>query len=566
MRPARVTVLKAALVAVMLWCLWLPLGDMLRYPDRISVFPNLVTDATTYYNLARELAATWRNDIPTFYPPLWIGLMAGVFTVTGPSLVAGKLISWTALVVCVVVAAWLARRIYGTWAAWIAAVLCASSAGLRAYVGTLQYEVTTAALLLVSIAFAVRVVETQPSRQAFVRAALAGLSGALLILARETFVVAVVLLAAWIAHRVARATTRRHAIALASIYCAGALSLPAVWTVVQSTREGRVVVVTDKGPVTIALGNHPTANGTYNEPLVGMAEPAGLPFIRQYPRRAAVLFARKALYFWGVLRDGWTAPQPLNAWLWRATTGVVPLQWIGAVVRGGWLLVAFLISLWLLGRTRLEQWWALPAIVIALWTIHIIALSSYRFAVPVLPLTFVIVSGPVVALLQRVGDVVRIPVVGLAAAGALAVAVAAQYQSWPLQVTYDAVDLDGALASNERDAVSGDAARIADATRGIRPVVLLADEYLPSGRLTASVRMRRLTDGPDAPAVRVFLYHLDGTPACLSDVAARDLRRDRFVDVEIGCELRSDGPATFGVVSLGVADLSVERVNLSWHH
>jgi 4-amino-4-deoxy-L-arabinose transferase-like glycosyltransferase len=549
----------------MLWCLWLPLGDMLRYPERISVFPNLVTDATTYYNLARELAATWRNNIPTFYPPLWIGLMAAVFTFTGPSLIAGKLISWTALVVCVVVAAWLARRIYGMWAAWIAALLCASSAGLRAYVGTLQYEVTTAALLLVSSALAVRTLEKQSSRHAHVRAAVAGLSGALLILARETFVVAVVLLAAWLAHRVAQVTTRRHGVVLAGIYFAAAISLPAVWAVMQSTRENRLVFVTDKGPVTIALGNHPTANGTYTEPLVGMAEPAGWPFIRQYPQRAGVLFVRKALYFWGVLRDGWTAPQPLNAWLWRATTGALPLQWIGAVVRGGWLLVAFVISLWLLGRARIEQWWVLPAIVIALWTIHIISLSSYRFAVPVLPLTFVLVGGPLASLLRHVADAVRTPVVGLAAAGALAVAVASQYQSWPLGVTYDAVDLDGALASNERDAVSGEPARIADAKRGTRPIVLLADEYLPSGRLTASVRMRRLTDGPDAPAARVFLTHLDGSPACVSDVAADNLRRDRFVDVEVACELRSDGPATFGVVSLGVSDLAVERVNLSWH-
>ena len=99
MRPTRSAVIKMGLVGLVLWCLWLPLADMLRYPERVSVFPNLTTDAANYYNLARELSATWQNNIPTTYPPLWIGLMATVFSVTGPSYVAGKLISWTALVI-----------------------------------------------------------------------------------------------------------------------------------------------------------------------------------------------------------------------------------------------------------------------------------------------------------------------------------------------------------------------------------------------------------------------------------------------------------------------------------
>src|SRR5919108_2281078 len=256
MRPARSTVLKFALIALMLWCLWLPLSDMLQYPERISVFPNLVPDAATYYELARQLSTSWHNNIPTFYPPVWIGLMAGVFTITGASLIAGKLISWIGLVTCVVLAAWLARRVYGRPAAWVAALLCASSAGLRAYVGTLQYEVTTAAILLVSVVLAVRASEARTPAQGHRRAALAGLSGAVLILTRETFVVAVVLLAAWITYRVAQSATRQHSVALAAVYSVCALSLPLAWTAVQSTREGRLVLVTDKGPITIALGNN----------------------------------------------------------------------------------------------------------------------------------------------------------------------------------------------------------------------------------------------------------------------------------------------------------------------
>ena len=565
MRPARCAVIKMALIGLILWCLWLPLADMFRFPDRVSVFPNLVTDAATYYDLARELSATWQNNIPTTYPPLWIGLMAAVFSISGPSYVAGKLISWTGLVIIVILAAWLARRVYGSTAAWMAAVLCAASAGLRAYVGTLQYEIVTATLLLVSIALAVRTIDPVNTPQQRRRAALAGFSGALLILARETFVIAVVLLAAWIAHRLWRATNRGRALGCAGLYLVLAFSLPLAWSVVQSSREGRFVPVTDKGPIVIALGNHPTANGTYNEPLVGMAEPAGFPFIRQYPRRAAVLFARKALYFFGVLRDGWTAPQPLNVWIWRATTGALPLGAIGAVVRGGWLLVALLVSIWLLGRARLANWWVLPAIVIGVWAVHVISLSSYRFAVPVLPLSYVLVSGPAAAVLRSIGEALRIPVVAIAALMAASITVAAQYQRWPLRASYEAVDLDGVAAANELDAVAARPVRFAEAKRGVRPIALLPDEYLPAGRLTATVRARRVSEASDGPGLQVVLYHLDGTPACQADVSSAQLSRDRFVDLEVPCQLRSDGPATLAVVTMGVADIAVERVNLSWH-
>jgi hypothetical protein len=207
----------------------------------------------------------------------------------------------------------------------------------------------------------------------------------------------------------------------------------------------------------------------------------------------------------------------------------------------------------------------LPGIVIAIWAIHVISLSSFRFGVPTLPLTYVIVSGPVAALVRRGGQALRLPVVAVGAWAIAGVAVAAQYHAWPLRVAYEAVELDGLRASNEPDAVAGRPVRVADAKRGERPVVLLADEYLPAGRLTATIRARRTSDGADGPALRVVLYHLDGTPAGLSDVSSRDLSRDHFVDVDVACHLRSDGPATLAVVTLGAADVAVERVILSWH-
>jgi hypothetical protein len=62
------------------------------------------------------------------------------------------------------------------------------------------------------------------------------------------------------------------------------------------------------------------------------------------------------------------------------------------------------------------------------------------------------------------------------------------------------------------------------------------------------------------------MYHLDGTVACQSDVESGALYRDRFANIEVPCRLQSDGPATVAVLTLGRADVAVERLNLNWHH
>jgi len=557
--------LRAALVALITWTLWLALNDVLTYPTRVSVLPNLTADAETYHALAAELSATWRNNIPAKFPPMWIGLMALVYSVSGVSVVAGKLISWTGLVALVLLSAWLGRKIYGTAAAWVAAVVCASSAGLRAYVGTLQYEIATATFLLAMLALAVHASASDNSSRLFRRVLVAGLAGAVLILTRETFIVAVLLTAAWIAHRTAVTHTPRAAMLGGALFLAVALTPPVGWATVQSVREGRLIPITEKGPKEFALGNHATANGTYNEPLVGMAQPAGVEFIRSHPRQALVLFGRKVLYFWGVLRDGWNAPRPISVWVWRATGGLLPFSAIAPTVRGGWLLVAFVVSLWFLGRDGLRAWGLLPAIVVAVLLIHAISLSSYRFAVPVLPVVYVVVSGPLARLASAALRLLRVPLLALTIIFAAAIGLAAQFREWPLEIDYAAADLDGLAAANELDTVAGRIVRVADANRGTRPVVLLPDEYLPAGALTVTVRARRLSDAEvDSAMARVVLSHLDGRPACVSDIAAGQLSPERYINAEVRCRLQRDGPATLAVFSLGAADFAIDRVNLRW--
>lgn len=557
---------RVALVGAIGWFLALPLVDILRYPNRVSIYSSLQVDAAEYDAIARETAATWHFDLPPKIQPGWITLLAVVYRAAGPTLVAGKLLSWGALVGSVVLCGLLARRVSGPAAGWTAAMLCASSPALRAYTGTLQYEVTAGALALCMLVLAVRAADAGDPCQLARRAAAAGLVSAVLVLTREPFAAVVPMVALWMAGQAKRQVGLGAASISALILVAIAAAPALAWSTHRSLREGRLILISDKGTKEFEYGNNPRANGTFNEPLVGVGEPAGLPFVRQFPHRALVLVARKVLYFWGGLRDGWTVPQPANVWLWRATSGTVPLEVIAPIVRGGWLLVAFVAACWLLGREGFARWWVLPSIVMAIMTIHILTISSYRFAVSVLPISYVIASGPVARLLIAFGSWVRAPVVAVSCALLLFVVVALQFQRPRFHLAYAAADLDGVRADNRVDPVSGRLARTADAARGERPIVLLSDEYLPGGDLTLTIRARRASDAPvrGAAVLRASVSELNGRTACVLDVPEGQLPRERFTQIEIPCRLNAAGPATLAIFSLGTADVLIDEVRLTW--
>jgi hypothetical protein len=184
-----------------------------------------------------------------------------------------------------------------------------------------------------------------------------------------------------------------------------------------------------------------------------------------------------------------------------------------------------------------------------------------------LPIVYVIVSGPIATLALLLGRTLRPAPIALASAFLCACMLAMQFADWPLALHYDAVALEGVAADNRVDPVSGRPARVADAARGQRPIVLLSDEYLPSGEVTMTVRARLTESGSDrisVPVARIVLLQSGGRIACERTISALELQRDHFESIEAECRLPRTGPTTFAIESLGNADLAIDDLALTW--
>src|SRR4029450_7785276 len=97
--------------------------------------------------------------------------------------------------------------------------------------------------------------------------------------------------------------------------------------------------------------------------------------------------------------------------------------------RGGWLFLALIVSCVTLRRNQWQELWLLPAIIAALVAVHLATISSHRFAVPILPVVFVLIAGAIARLITRL----KPP--GVAAVVMVAIGVSAmQARQWP--VTY----------------------------------------------------------------------------------------------------------------------------------
>ena len=236
------------------------------------------------------------------------------------------------------------------------------------------------------------------------------------------------------------------------------------------------------------------------------------------------------------------------------------------MARGGWLLIAFLGSVvWLVHVKAMRRWWVLPACVAAGCAAHVITLSSHRFAVPFLPVVFVVIAGPVAAIAAAGWRWTTSRRTRLGAAIVLvSLAIAAQWNGSPSELVFRAAELDAMNAENVQDPDSGKMVRYAPAAAGNRQVMVLADEFLPAGDFQLLVTARR--SGPDLSAdtavAHVTLTTLDGTTACSEDIPWGLLPDRGFGQIWVPCLLPRDGPATLVVRSLGVTDIYFDEVAL----
>ena len=544
-----------------------PILDLTKSPGTISVLPSLQVDAPTYDGIAQSLAATGVfGSIPVRQPPGFVYLLALLYSAFGHSWVHAKILLWIALAGATVASAWLAYRVWGATAGVAAALLTAWSPALRYYAGTIQYELIAAAGLLALLALAIRAVEASRPMSSLLWLLAAAALGGLLALTREVFIGLIPIAGLWIAMRLSSRVGVKTAGLRLTLFLAIAFAPVILWSIAQSQAHGAIVVISDKASVTFALGNNPLASGTYSTGLVG--EPSGVSYLIEMPAAASRLALRKVLYFWGIRRDGWNVPRPAAWWLYRGSRGLIPLEAALPLARGGWLLVGFVLgTIMLWRRGLLAEWWVLPAIVLAVLFAHVATLSSHRFAVPILPIVFIIVCGPVGWSLQLVGKWVLQSWRRIAGAGVIAaVLVALQWAPSRGEVRYRATELDMFDEIDRHDPLAGRTVRFVDVARGRRAAMILGDEHMPAGELRWTISARR-GDGsarPDTPVAHVRLLTLDGIVACEEDVPYGILFLDRFTDVWIPCRLPSEGPATLFVETLGVVDLAFDQVTLSW--
>jgi hypothetical protein len=553
----------ACLATIAAVLLVLPLIDLVKAGERLTLVPNLEVDARAYDRFALDLARHPSLEaLPPVFPPGFVMIVAMVYATVGHSLVAAKILLWLCLVLTTALARLLARRVYGTNAAgWTAALLAASSPALQGYTGTLQSEVLVAALILGLVLLALHAADTNAAGPLLRRTLVLAIAIGLALLIRESLIAFVPVFALFAAYRAACATRIAVGAAAAAIIVVGAAAPSAGWSGFQSIRVGHAMLIRDNVQGILPVGHNPEANGTWSVALAGIGQPAGLPFILAEPRQEVRLLARKFLYFWGVLRDGWNVPRPAAVWVARATGGLVPMDFLLPFARGGWLLIAFIVAAVALGRSGWQQFWLLPAMVAALMALHLATISSHRFAISILPIVFVLIAGPLARGRTRLKPRAVAVLIALAVAG-----LTMQMHVWPVTYRLQATELDGVNGENRREG-DGRLVRVSDAARGRRVAFALYDEYLPRGRVMLQMMARRGTPSapPSTPVARVRLFLLDGGTPCDVLISVDELPvQDQWMPVGVGCTLAHDGPARLIVDTLGRADLSFSEIVMQW--
>ena len=216
-------------------------------------------------------------------------------------------------------------------------------------------------------------------------------------------------------------------------------------------------------------------------------------------------------------------------------------------------------------REKWQAWWVLTGAVMAIATVHLVTISSYRFAIPTHPAIFAFGAGLLARVVNgAITGIVSTWVRSAVATGLVATFLVMQRGTWPISYDLRAAGLDGIEASD--NPVLNGGLRYAGIKAGPRPVVILTDQYLAKGQFTLSVEMRADPRGIAAtvPIARVRMFTLEEQPVCDSVFTARELSAPGLTRVQLQCMMRTDGVASALIETTALAPLEIGRIAFRW--
>ena len=232
------------------------LSVLVRLPWVLIVHPTPVSDTRFYYLSARSIAEGHGYQIlghPTaFFPVGWPAFLGGLFSITGPSMLAIEvlnLVLWSVTAALVYV---LGRRLGGRATGVVAGVLTAVSPTMAVFVMRANSEALFIPLLLIMCLLLTSRRETPSVRNA----ALAGVFLGAAVLVRSTAQLLILVLPLWLLLRHSRRESWRAALSLGITSCLVLAPWVARNMVVMHTTS-----LSTNGGVTLWLGSNPRANG-----------------------------------------------------------------------------------------------------------------------------------------------------------------------------------------------------------------------------------------------------------------------------------------------------------------
>jgi 4-amino-4-deoxy-L-arabinose transferase-like glycosyltransferase len=513
---------------------------------------NLEIDSGIYRDTAKALAEGSLLDVPLSHPPGYLWMLAVLYRMTGVSLLAPKIAFCLMIAVLAVGVYLVGRRLLSPAHGVVAGALVSFSPLLSAYAATLQYEIAASFTLWLAFSFAFAAVNSTGRVRSLV-AVVGGIACGYAALTRETSLLAAPVLAGWIyrscrAHSGDAGQSRRLD---AILFLLPIVVIVGGWIVTQYIRTGMLVPISSKGGINFALGNNPSANGTFNLTAIGaIPEMNGLPFILAHPLDALHLVLRRLLYFFGILKDGWNVPHPGGMLLSAISGGVIPLREAVAIVRGIDPALACAGALMLVVRRRDDSSWILVALVLSALLAPLITISSVRFSIPVAPYLALLAAVPLVSVggaLLRNWKVCLVSGVVVSVLGVLGSRSVSERRYEPGR---DAVDGVGIVEEVEgRLTISRGAPRVA---------VVLTEEFLEAGYFVLTFTLH--AEGAIGAKLGEVSFSVnEGTPVCAMAVRYTGPQEDR---IEVPCYLPRAAVvksllSTLGTEEWGVRGLAI---------